>query len=139
MVRYLRLIVVVAAALIAVPVARGAVPGQGCAGPPTVSALNQYCENIPAATGARPPLPGSPALATVLPHGIARRILKSAPDSARRKLLRLPAGARPIPPHGAGAADPWSLSLPLVVMLLLVGLGLTATAAARRRRRPRPA
>ncbi len=143
-----RVIVWVAAVLVCVPaaratgagttVARAAGAGQSCAGPPTVSALNQYCENIPAATGGRPPLPGSPALAGSLPRSIVRQLLRAGPQSTRRKLLRLPAGIPPVAPGGAGTAEPWSLSLPLIVAVIAVALGLTAAAATRRRRRPRP-
>ena len=137
MVRTARLVVVVMA-LVCVPVARAWTPGQSCAGPPTVSALAQYCENVPSATGGRPPLPGSPALAGALPRSIVRAILRAGPQSTQRKLLRLPAGTRPVQPTGASTADPWGLSLPVIAALLVVGLGLAATAAARRRRPPHP-
>ena len=110
-----------------------------CAGPPTTSALGQYCETIPSATGGRAPLPGSPALAPSLSRGIVHRILRSGPQSTVRKLLRLPAGSARTAPGGTGTADAVALSLPLIVALAAVALALAATAAARRRRRPRPA
>ena len=141
MMRSGRLIVVVVAVLVCVPVARASDAGQGCAGPSTISALNQYCENIPSATGARPPLPGSPALAGSLSRSIVREVLRAGPQSTRRKLLRLPAGAGPIAPApgSVGAADLWSLSLPLIVAMVAIAVGLATIAAGRRKRRPRPA
>jgi hypothetical protein len=50
----------------AVPAATAAQPGGPCSNA-TVSAQNQYCEDIPSATGGHEALPGTPALASHLP------------------------------------------------------------------------
>lgn len=117
----------------------------GCVNPAD-SALNQYCETIPAASGGQTPHVGTPALATQLParvvRGIARDTRGSHPGT-RRALLSLPASGRsargkPI------AAKASSSSLPLWLILVLAGtaLALTTTALAgwlRRRRAEPPA
>jgi hypothetical protein len=50
----------------AVPAAAATQPGSPCSNA-TVSAQNQYCEDIPSATGGGEALPGTPALARHLP------------------------------------------------------------------------
>jgi hypothetical protein len=57
----------------AVPAAASSEPGAPCSDA-TVSANNQYCENIPAATGGRTMGPGSPVLGSRLPPALVNRI-----------------------------------------------------------------
>ncbi len=107
-----------------IAIAGAATAAGGCTSNPA-SAINQYCETIPAATGAKPPVAGSPTLATALPRGIVRKI--NAPHGsatvgtlqARRRLLTLPAPAgapQPARPHdkrvGAAGSGPSALSGP---------------------------
>ncbi len=88
----------------------------GCTGNPA-SAINQYCETIPAPTGAKSPVAGTPALRTALPPRVLRQINSptgSISPAARRQLLTLPApagarqarraGARQARRHGKRAA-----------------------------------
>lgn len=64
----------------------GAAPG-GCTGG-KVSAIDQYCETIPAAVGSQPARPGAPTLATTLPHKVVSQLARSG---RLRALLSLPA------------------------------------------------
>jgi hypothetical protein len=129
MARSARLTALLLAALIAAPAAHAA-GGGGCAGPSTVSALNQYCENIPGPTGGHSPRPGAPALAGALPPSVLHRILKAPAASTRRRLLTLPADDRTLTINGAGSAqaDPLGLALPLMLAMLALGLVLTVRA-----------
>ncbi len=113
--------------------------GASCANP-SVSALNQYCENIPTATGGRTPHAGTPALGGTLPPQVTRAPGgtststgsagggargSSAGARARRRLLTLPAPSTHAPLKGSVAtASPSSLSLTLILVLLLIALAL---------------
>jgi len=132
---------ILAAAFIALgssPAGAAYVPG--CANPAD-SALNQYCETIPAASGAHPPQVGAPALATALPSRIVRQLERG--PAARQALLRLPAAhripkrANTTPNSPTRIAKASASTLPLWLILLLAGLALLmlAAAVARRRRR----
>jgi hypothetical protein len=118
----------------------------GACGAPAGSAINEYCDAIPSATGGTVPHVGSPSVATTLPKPIARAI--SAGPSAGRKLLTLPAAGKPHKPHkrkvriaslSGPATSIWSLSLILILILAAIALGLVAIAVERRRRRTPPA
>jgi hypothetical protein len=105
----------------------------GCASVP-VSAIDQYCELLPAATGGNAPTPGSPAVGTELPARIVRHI-DARP--ARRRLLTIPIPSRHVAIVGpASTNSPWLLLLLVLLAILLI---LGAMAAARWRRRPHPA
>ncbi|HWF56305.1 MAG TPA: hypothetical protein VG223_16825 [Solirubrobacteraceae bacterium] len=108
--------------------------GAACSGHANVSALNQYCEDIPSATGPNAPAPGTPA--AQLPASVVRRIVASDRRSPDRKLLRLPGGG-PRHPLGAVASTTGSSSLLLILVLVAVAVALAAAAAARRRQRHR--
>jgi hypothetical protein len=117
-------------------------PGASC-GNGSISALDQYCEQIPAATGRQTPRVGTPALgsrpaaAAIGAHVAAPRGIVSA--AARRRLRSLPAGVRSRPIAGSvTGADIWSLSLTLILILVALALALVAVAY-RRWRRHRPA
>jgi hypothetical protein len=106
----------------------------GCTSTP-VSAIDQYCEILPSATGGNAPGPGSPAVA--LPPKVAGEIAASGTRSPRRRLLTVPAASRHVAIVGpASASSPWLLLLLIVLAILLA---LAAIATARWRRRPRPA
>jgi hypothetical protein len=117
----------------------------GCVNPAD-SALNQYCETIPSATGGQTPSVGAPAVASTLTPKLVRRI--EAARGLQRALLRLPAPAsarhhasrpsRPLLPVRAAVTSVWSLSLGLILVLVALAMALTATAAARWRQRDRP-
>jgi hypothetical protein len=117
-------------------------PGASC-GNGSISALNQYCEQIPAATGRQTPRVGTPALggtpaATAIgAQGVAPRGIVSA--AARRRLRSIPAAVRSHPIAGSvTGADIWSLSVTLMLILVALALALVAVAY-RRWRRQRPA
>jgi hypothetical protein len=116
-------------------------PGASC-GNGSISALNQYCEQIPAATGGQTPRVGTPALGgtpagTAIGAPAAPRGIVSA--AARRRLRSLPAALRSRPIAGSvTGADIWSLSLTLILILVALALALLAVAF-RRWRRHRPA
>ncbi len=106
----------------------------GCANPAD-SALSQYCEIIPAATGGQTPQPGAPALAGALPPAIAGHLARGA---GLRALLTLPAGkrlgrhgiAQQVPGNGSdtiavGSFSPipaWLAAVLAATALLLLGL-----------------
>lgn len=124
--------VLVAMGITTTPALAAFVPG--CANPAD-SALNQYCDTIPAATGALTPRPGIPAVARDLRARVVHRLAQS---QKRRELLLLPA-----PTYGGGAgsqATVASLTLPLWVILALAAAtaALIGTAFAARRRRAGP-
>jgi len=138
----LTLLVAVAGAAPASAAATRAAAGAGamCAGPQTVSALNQYCENVPTAGGGQSPGPGTPALSSALPPRVAGAITRRHGPSVTRKLLALPAASL-TPLHLAGQppgrADPLSLLLPLVLVLVALAAAIAGAAHARRRRQRR--
>jgi hypothetical protein len=117
-----------------------ATPAPGCDNP-AESALNQYCDAVPTAVGAKPPTLGSPSLRSSLPPQALRRLRASGLGAAaRRRLLSLPAPTKPAHPAqtAAGSASLWSLALWMILLLAAIALALTAVAARRRRRRPTP-
>jgi hypothetical protein len=120
----------------------------GCTGG-KVSAIDEYCETIPAASGGQSPGPGSPTLGTSLPHSTAVKLARSG---KLRSLLGLPAApgngrishgrpsrtGRPGSEASTGlrtkiaAVSAQSLSVDLVLVLILIALAMIAIAAARR-------
>jgi hypothetical protein len=113
----------------------------GCANP-SDSALNQYCDALPAAPGGQiPPRPGAAALVTALPARVVREITRArtAPRQARsrQKLLLLPAPTRPS--ASAGALSASSFPAWLMVLMAALALALVAAAILRRRRSRAPA
>ena len=110
-----------------------------------MSAQNQYCENIPSATGNHGPQGGSPAatgpgsIASTLPAAVRHAITQSDPLSPRQRLLALPpriAASTPAETRldGSGASV-WSLSLPVVLTLVAAVLALVLAAERKRRQR----
>jgi hypothetical protein len=132
-------------AIVAAPSSAGAVTVPGCVNP-AQSALNQYCEVIPGASGAKPPTSGTPTLAGSLP---ARTVQKIARVADRRVLLSLPAPAKRTVVRGTsnggvaqvvrdarGSVKPASSTLPAWLFAVLAALALVllaATLATRRR------
>jgi hypothetical protein len=117
-----------------------------CAGSPTVSALNQYCEDIPGARGGSTPVPGQPSVATSLAPRTVAKLSKSPAHSKRAELLGLPAAAQRVPIRvqqssasiaAASASAPWLIIAILAATLLGVGL-LAAALATQRRGRMAP-
>lgn len=109
--------------------------GPGCNNPAD-SALNQYCDAIPAGTGVQTPKAGEPALALRLP----RRLLSRIQHSGRRALLSLPA---PGAAHSLRAsrttqeASVSALSWPMIAVLIVLAAILAGGAFAVRWRRRR--
>jgi hypothetical protein len=133
----------VVGAVVHVGAAAAASVGGACTGPQTVSALNQYCENLPGAAGGQTPGPGTPALSSSLPPRLIRSIAKRGGAPTASKLLRLPArgprpthalGSRPSVAVPAGHASAGSLVLPFLLILLAIGAAIVGAARARRRR-----
>jgi hypothetical protein len=126
--------------------AAGGTPGGSCASG-SVSALNQYCEQIPSAAGGKTPGPGTPAVGNSVPGLTPRAIALSASSSqtsvrpaARKALRALPARTRSRPITGSVADDGIvSHSLPLVLILAAIASVLALVAFVRRRRRHRAA
>jgi hypothetical protein len=132
----------------------GAFASPALAGPPgsactkqSVSALDQYCENVPSATGPQTPLAGTRAVGNSLPPAIVHALTakhSAVPLAVRRQLRALPAavhhsrrqGGRDST-AGVSAANVWSLSLTLILVLVGVALALLAVAGERWRRRRR--
>lgn len=112
----------------------GAQPGASCNS--TSAAINQYCENIPTATGGGTPPrgaggPPAPNLGTTLPTATVRSIRKRA-----RALLALPAPGPTVPVSASIAVHKSSWSLPIVLLLALIAIAVAgATAAMVRHRR----
>jgi hypothetical protein len=124
--------------------AAGNRPGSSC-GNGSVSALNQYCEQIPSATGRQTPRVGTAALgstpaASAIGAPAGRAAARGRVSAAARERLRsLPAGVRAHPIAGSvTGADIWSLSLTLILVLVALALALIALAF-HRWRRDRPA
>jgi hypothetical protein len=121
----------------------------GC-GAPAGSAINQYCEALPTATGGKQPKIGTPSVAKTLPPRVVHELAQAGP--AAQRLLTLPAAAhhrrKPSSVNVAGLSGPdtsaWSLSVLMIVLLALAALGLGGVAYERRRgrraagRAPRP-
>jgi hypothetical protein len=130
----------------------GAFASPALAGPPgsactkqAVSALDQYCENIPSATGPQTPAPGTRAVGNGLPGAVVRALTtkhSAVPLAVRRQLRALPAAVHHPRRQGhrdstgtVAAANVWSLSLALILVLVGVALALLAIAGERWRRR----
>jgi hypothetical protein len=122
---------------------------KACIGPSSASALNQYCENIPTATGGSTPgAPGTSGLGTMLPAQVSRRIQATSAGDPRRKLLAIPTSGQPHLRAGNGRnsaakvstnlsgvkTDPVSIGLGLILVLVLSALALVTLAFERRRR-----
>ncbi len=121
---------------------------KSCIGPSSPSALNQYCENIPTATGGT--VPGATGIAATLPRQVTRRIQATRASDPRRKLLAIPGGSTLRGSRSPGAtgtptakvaanlgevsADPASIGLGLILVLVLSALALVGLALERRRR-----
>lgn len=119
--------------------------GPGCNNPAD-SALNQYCDAIPAVTGQQIPHPGQPALRLRLAPALVRRIEHHAGLAGYRSaaLLTLPApGPRRRLRTSPVAASIASLSAPMIIVLGVLGAVLAGGAllarGGRRRGRRRPA
>jgi hypothetical protein len=121
----------------------GVQPGANCGN--TSSAINQYCEDVPSASGGGSGPPGTqgatgPQLGTGLPPA-AVRALKRLPDRVRnraRKLLSLPAPGASVPVSGSISSHTSAWALPIGVILAMVAIAGACVAAAvvgRRRRR----
>jgi hypothetical protein len=119
----------------------------GC-GASAGSAISQYCDAIPSATGPSQPRVGTPSVAKTLPHRVVQAL--GGGGTAQQRLLTLPAArARHHKKHrrhvaanlsGPGASG-WSLSLLMILILAAVALALAGIAFERRRRNsssPRP-
>src|SRR5881398_1220920 len=95
---FLRIAVVVLVISALAPLSARAARVPGCTGPAD-SALNQYCETIPAAGGGQTPRPGLPSLAVTLPAGVAKQLTgtdaRGTSARSRRALLAVPAPTRP--------------------------------------------
>lgn len=126
----------------------------GCTGG-KVSAIDQYCETIPTPTGGQSAGPGSPTLATTLPHRVVVELARRGPlrsllglpstvgygrQTSHRRLAQhaSPAG-QPAGPAGStgarktiSAASAQSLSLDLILILIGIGVAMIAIAVARR-------
>jgi hypothetical protein len=132
----------------------GAFASPALAGPPgsactkqSVSALDQYCENIPSATGPQTPRAGTRAVGNSLPPAVVHALTakhSAVPLAVRRQLRALPAVVHHSRRLGnrdstrtVSEANVWSLSLTLILVLLGVALALLALAGDRWRRRRR--
>lgn len=126
--------------------AASSTPGVPCAGNEP-SALDEYCEDIPSATGGGEAGPGTAALSTTL-AGRARRSLTAAPSPrrpgpakaarrARMILLSLPSPTRS-ESLGSGpqpGVSGWSALQKLVAVVAAVGAAAILVGVVRRRRR----
>jgi hypothetical protein len=117
----------------------------GCANP-NDSALNQYCDSLPAASGGQTPKLGGPALSIGLSARVIRQIefgrtTTHVPDAVRQSLLRLPAptparaGAATIAGADANAGGKADTSFPLGLIAVMAALAAVLIAAAFGRRR----
>jgi len=118
--------------------ASAAQPGASCNN--TSSAINQYCEDLPSASGGSPP-PGTPmpALGATLPLS-AVRAYNHLPAKARkraRKLLSLPAPAASVRVNASISTHKSAWSLPFWIVLAIIAIAAACLAAVARRRRDR--
>jgi hypothetical protein len=138
--------VLVGAALAGAAAAQPSQPGGACSGS-QASAQNQYCEDVPTATGgparhgahARASAPTGATVSGTLPPPVRRALAHSPRNSTRRRLLDLPASLvqeRLTTPQGAGG---FSLVLLLILIVIAIVLALAALAWHRRRHRTAPA
>lgn len=114
--------------------AQAAQPPGLCSGSP-FSAQNQYCENVPAATGHHSVLPGSPTVRSTLPPRVVAAIAAGRAHRARKALLNLPASIPQEPLGPPVQTSGWSLSLLLILLLVALLLAMAGAAEWRRRRR----
>lgn len=130
-------VVVLSLSAVWVPTATAArVVVPGCSNPAD-SALNEYCETIPAARGGQTPNLGLPSVAATLPSRVAKQL--EATKSARHALATLPAPAhRPRAqssrPVAVSTATTSALPLWLILAMLALALALVGVAGARWRR-----
>jgi hypothetical protein len=136
------------ALLLTILIAAGSTPALAATVPgcinPADSALNQYCEVIPAATGGQTPHIGTPSVATTLPARIVRQLASgTGPQAkARRALLTLPAGlhsgklspAVSVAKTGGSTLPAWLFAVLAVAAAALAGAALSG----KRRRRAGP-
>jgi hypothetical protein len=122
----------------------------GCASG-SASAIDQYCEQFPSATGGATPMgPGAPTLAATLPRRTVSRFLRSS-GSATVGPAQLPfrtrnqLGVLSIPPYrhvplfgSAAVAGGWPLLQTLALVLGAIIVMLIALALWRRRTRAEP-
>jgi hypothetical protein len=119
--------------------------GPGCNNPAD-SALNQYCDAIPAVTGLQTPKPGQPALELRLSPALVRRIENHAGLAGNPSLALLtlpsPGSSHRLRPSPV-AASVVSLSAPMLIVLGILGAVLAASTllvrGGRRRSRRRAA
>jgi hypothetical protein len=108
---------------------------------PADSALNQYCQTIPAAGGGQRPEVGTRAVAPALPPAIVHELSGPAASAkarrTRRALLRLPAPVRreSVTAGHPTLASTQSLSTWVIVIAALMALALLGGTLAERRRR----
>lgn len=112
------------------------------------SAVNQYCEDIPGATGGHQLGPGDVGLASVLPPAVRRALAASTTGPTRQGLLGLPAPKSHARLKSAAtrqtgtseiAGGGWSLFGGLLLVLGVIALLAIATMTAKRLRRTAPA
>jgi hypothetical protein len=118
-----------------------------------LSAVQQYCENVPTATGGQTPTAGMPALGVPVPPRLLRSVAGSSSlpliMRGRHRVLVIPSVAHRGPSvahrgHASAAALPlgkvlpkvsaWSLSLPMILVFAAVAAGLISIAVLSRRR-----
>lgn len=109
-------------------------PGSAC-GDVSVSALNEYCERIPAAAGPQTPAPGMLAVGASLPTLIGNAAVPVS-RKWRRRLAAVPARFN-APPLAGVVTDKGIVSDSLALILVLVALALILAALAYERRRRR--
>jgi hypothetical protein len=121
--------------------AAGSNPGSAC-GNGSVSALSQYCEQIPSSTGGQRPAVGTPAVGSSLPAATPTVASPAATPpvaltaSTKRHLRALPAAVHSRPITGPVTDEGIiSQSTPLLFILIAIALGLAGVAYERRRRR----
>jgi hypothetical protein len=105
------------------------------------SAVDQYCEMLPTATGGHAPSSSDTKLGGTLPLGLVRATLRSP---LGRRLGGLPgrdpeSASQAVIPVAGGRVSPWSLSMPLILVLAGLASVLTVIAAGRWRRTRRGA
>lgn len=117
-------------------------PGASCSSGNTSSAINQYCEDIPSATGGSPSPPGAPGpptptLSTTLPQAKvgAYHHLSAKERKRAGKLLTIPAPTGSVPISASVSASTSAWSLPTGVALAMVAIAAACGIAAIVRRR----
>jgi len=147
----IRLALLIACLVCAVPMAAVAATtiGGPCSGP-VVSAVDQYCQNVPTATGRHNHVSvgssspvgqsssgrGQPSSAGQVSHSVANKLSVHRPGTPRRRPSALPA-TPPEHPLGSAIASGSSLPLPLPLLLIAAAIVTTSVIEAERRRRQR--